>query len=95
MITGKYAVRKPNADEMQLLPYVLDPFNKAQRLLGMEPLADFAPHASFDLKLLILRQLADGMERLMPQVAALGHDVPVGVETAVKKYLDLLDGALV
>ncbi len=95
MICGKYAARRPQAKKMQLLPYVLEPFNKVQRLLGKELLTDFMPHPSFAKKLLVLRQLANGMDEMMSQVATLEHEVPVGAATAVNKYLDLLEVVLI
>ncbi|MCA9928671.1 MAG: nucleotidyltransferase domain-containing protein [Anaerolineales bacterium] len=94
LITAKYVVRKPQSKEMTLLPYVLHPFHKTQRLVGQKPTAYLAPQTTRQEKLSILRRLADEMCGLMPQVAARGFAVPDAASTAVYKFLDLVDEVL-
>jgi hypothetical protein len=94
LITAKCVVRQSPTEEMSLLPYVLHPLHKAQRLLDQEPTAYQAMHTTRQEKLAVLRRLADEMCVLMPQVAARGNAVPDKAPTAVYKFLDLVEEVL-
>lgn len=91
LITAKYVVRQPQSEEMALLPYVLHPFHKTQRLLSQEPTTFQGSQTTVQEKLTILRHLADEMCVLMAQVSARGNDVPGAASTAVYKFLDLVE----
>jgi hypothetical protein len=94
LITAKYVVRQPQAEEMALLPYVLRPFHKTQRLLGQSPTDCQMRQTTRQEKLAILRRLADEMCGLMPQVVAQGKAVPDEAPGAVYKFLDLVEEVL-
>lgn len=94
LITAKYVVRKPQSEEMALLPYVLHPFYKTQRLLGQNPTDYQATETTRQEKFAVLRHLADEMCVLMPQVVALGHTVPDAAPAVVYKFLDLVEEVL-
>ena len=94
LITAKYAVRQPDAEEMALLPYVLHPFHKTQRLLGQEPTTYRVTQPTIVGKLATLRHLANEMCALMTQIAKQGQAVPSKAPTAVYKYLELVEEAL-
>ncbi|MCA9875436.1 MAG: nucleotidyltransferase domain-containing protein [Anaerolineales bacterium] len=91
LITAKYAIRKPQAEEMDLLPYVLYPFHKAQGILGETPATVQLPQRTAREKLAVLRRLADQMSALMPQIAASGSAIPAEAPAAAYKFLDLLE----
>lgn len=91
IITAKYVVRKPQSEKTILLPYVLHPLHKTQRLLGKNPSTYQMIQPTCQGKLVLLRHLADEMCVLMPQVAAQENDVPDAAPTAVYKFLDLVE----
>ena len=94
LITTKYVVRQPQSEKIALLPYVLHPFHKTQRLLGQGPTVFQGSQSTGQEKLATLRYLADEMCVLMPQVAAQGSEVPDAAPTAVYKFLSLVEEAL-
>lgn len=91
LITAKYAIRKPQTEEMDLLPYVLYPFHKAQGILGEAPATVQLPQRTAREKLAVLRRLADQMSALMPQIAESSSAIPAEAPAAAYKFLDLLE----
>jgi hypothetical protein len=94
LITAKYVIRKPQDEEMELLPYVLHPFHKTQQMLGQNPTTNQMPQRTGQEKMAILRSLADEMCKFMPQIEARGYAVPDAALTAVYKFLDLAEETL-
>ncbi len=95
LITAKYIVRKSESEEMKLLPYVLQPFHKAERLLGQSPTAIDMSQTTRREKLAVLRHLGDEMNELMLEMVARGTAVPDEAPAVVYKYLDLIEEVLV
>jgi predicted nucleotidyltransferase len=91
LITAKYAMRQPEVEEMNLLPYVSYPLHKTQQILDLTPTVIHMPQATCREKLAILRHLADEMCGLMPRIASQGNAIPDEAPKAVYKYLDLIE----
>lgn len=96
LVTAKHIARAPYAETIPLLFYVLDPFCKTQRFLGLpeDPryLSDVLPSLPTPReKLDTLRRLADEMVGLMKQVVATGQAVPEAIVPGAYRYLALID----
>jgi predicted nucleotidyltransferase len=97
MITAKHAYRAPWAEQMELLPYLLDPIAKAQHLLGHESVLlppNLPSHPSPGDKVQILYQLADQMNEMMASLSNQGVEVPALITSGAYRYLNMI-GALI
>jgi hypothetical protein len=93
MITAKQVFRNPWANEMDLLPYVLDSFHKAQHLLGFEKNTQIQTLHSQRLpieKIQILSYLADEMSEMMKKFSEKDVEVPTSVIPGAKRYLNFI-----
>ncbi|MCA9996471.1 MAG: nucleotidyltransferase domain-containing protein [Anaerolineales bacterium] len=93
LINAKYIMRRPEGEELRLLPYALHPFNKAQYILDQEQAKIDMPQTTYQEKLSVLRCLASEMCEIMPKIAALGEAVPNEAPRVVCKYLDIIEEA--
>lgn len=94
MITAKHACRDPLANEMALLPYLIQQMAKARQFLGQDVLVQVPPHAHPVEKFHLLVQLADEMNTLMEAVAQLSEEAPVAIYPGVTRYLELIEPML-
>lgn len=96
LVAAKYAARSPDAESMELLPYVLPSLNQARAYLGstQPPLSvdDLPLHRAPPAKLAVLRRLADDMRGPMAQIAARGEPVPTEIAASTYRYFDLITG---
>jgi predicted nucleotidyltransferase len=93
MIAAKYAARSPEAEEIELLPYVLGVFHKSQRLLGRQPQAVPGAYPTLAEKIRCLRQLGQEMAAMMAELASAGHAVPWAIVPHADRYLSLIEVA--
>ena len=97
MITAKHAYRSPWAEQMELLPYLLDPLAKTQRLLGYDQALqaeNISARPSPGEKMRLLYQLANQMKELMADLAKQGEEVPALITPGAYRYLDLINGIM-
>jgi predicted nucleotidyltransferase len=93
MITAKNAYRYPFEEEMELIPYVVEPICRTRKYLGLPEdlhLRSIPPHPSFDAKFDLLASLADQMVPLMQALSRRGETVPSEVIPAAYRYLEML-----
>jgi hypothetical protein len=95
LIAAKQMARAPQSETVPLLPYVLGPFCKTQRYLGLTASAecdadDLPSLPSPADKLRRLQRLADEMVEMMKSVAARGQAVPDAMVPSANRYLKLI-----
>jgi hypothetical protein len=97
MITAKYAYRYPWAEEMELLPYLMDPLYKAEQYSGViKDLWHYEqPHTQPIEKVQLLFSLADQMHSTMNLLSSLSTEVPEGVFEGVLRYLNFIKQLLI
>jgi hypothetical protein len=98
MITAKQVYRNPWANEMELLPYVLDPFYKTQQLLGFEKNFQariFHSHRLPMEKIQLLSHLADEMSSMIKNISEMGIKVPTSIIPGAKRYLNFIEMCLI
>jgi predicted nucleotidyltransferase len=98
MITAKQVYRNPWANEMELLPYVLDPFYKTRDLLEFErngQALTFHSHHSPLEKIQLLSHLADKMSGMMKKISDMSIEVPMSVIPGARRYLSLIELCLI
>lgn len=98
MILGKGVIRDPWAEEMGLLPLVLNPIHSTQNLLNLDSSlfsAEAIPtHQSPLTKLRILRQLADHMRTMMPLVSEQGFEISTAILPGAYRYLNMVEAVI-
>jgi predicted nucleotidyltransferase len=94
LITAKYAMRDPWAEEMELLPYVLGAFHQTQWYLN-NTITDDRPavvdHKHPKRKLQIFRKLSAEMVIMMTDLVAQGYDMPLEFVPGMNKYLEMFE----
>lgn len=93
MITAKYASRFPWAEEIELLPFLIDPIDKARLFIGQDHyyLSDQIPqHRLPSEKVKLLYQLADQMSELMAILSDQGEEIPALIKPGAYRYLDMI-----
>jgi hypothetical protein len=94
MITAKQVFRNPWANEMELLPYVLDPFYKTQHLMGLGKniqTESLHLHSLPIEKIQLLFNLADAMIGMMKKISETGIQMPMSVIPGARRYLSLIE----
>ncbi len=94
MITAKYAYRSPWAEQMELLPLLIDPIVKAQQFLGQKNILqsnNFPPHRLPSEKIHLLYELADQMRTIMTTISETGEEVPFLIPSGVNRYLKMIE----
>ncbi len=97
LITAKRIYRSPRAPGIDLLPILLPPFIKAQKLLKQNRplrLEEIPTYQSPLDKLNFLRRLAGQMDGMMAALAAQGEAVPHAMFLAALGYLEMVEDGL-
>lgn len=93
MITAKQVFRSPGAEEMALLPLLVDAAARAQQFLGEDRIlriSDLPPHPLPGEKMRLLYYLADLMSEIMAVIADQGQEVPELIKPGAYRYLDFI-----
>jgi hypothetical protein len=94
MITAKQAFRSPWAEEMELIPLLVEPLAKTQQFLRQERILlseEIPPHQRPGEKVQLLYKLADQMSELVETIAGQGEEVPGSITPGAYRYLKLID----
>lgn len=94
IITAIQACRSPRAEEMALLPHLVNQMVKARCFLCQEGVLNVPPHAMPGEKIRLLYQLANQMGTLMGRIAEQGEEVPALIIQGVYRYLKLVKSIL-
>jgi predicted nucleotidyltransferase len=102
LITAKYAFRAPDAERMELLPYVLNPLREAAEFANVSLPSlqqETTPHPTFAEKMTLLRLLALEMETVRGEIerAALPleerEELPKDILPQAERFLEFIKSA--
>lgn len=94
LIVTKYAARSPHEEQMGLVSMAMQPLRDVSEYLGLAPgyvMDSLPPHKRPQEKVRLLRDMADQMKGLMPEVEARGGQVPWTILTSAKRFFDLIE----